>query len=249
MRFAGNLAFLFPDLPWTDRPAAARAAGLAAVEFPWPPDPAALAAAVRRAGVDAVLCNVDAGDLAAGDRGYAHDPARRPAWRQALDLALRFAGRTGCPTLNVLAGRALPGVPAAAQHGTLLDNLAWAGPRARDAGVRLVVEAVNDVDSPGYLHPRTAGVAAALPEVGVQLDTYHAAVMGEDPAVAAKALGPRLGHVQLGDHPGRHEPGTGALDFGGLFAALREIDYRGAVGLEYHPTRPVPATLTLLEQR
>ncbi|MFL6077898.1 MAG: hydroxypyruvate isomerase family protein [Mycobacteriales bacterium] len=249
MRVAGNLAFLFPDLPWPDRPAAARAAGLAAVEFPWPPDPDALAAAVGRAGVAVVLCNVDAGDLAAGDRGYAHDPARRPAWRQALDRALRFAERTGCPTLNVLAGRALPGVPAAAQRETLLDNLAWAGPRARDAGVRLVVEAVNDVDSPGYLYPRTADVAAALPEVGVQLDTYHAAVMGEDPATAVRALGPRLGHVQLGDHPGRHEPGTGAIDFVALFAALTGIGYRGGVGLECHPTRPVPATLALLEQR
>jgi hydroxypyruvate isomerase len=240
-RLAGNLGFLFPGLAWAERPAAARDAGLGFVEFPWPPDPAAVAAAVRAAGVRPVLVNVAAGDLAAGDRGFGHLPGRVGEWRDALDAALAYAVEVGCPTVNVLAGIAGPGTPIGEQRRCLVGNLAWAAPRARAAGVRLVVEAVNATDSPGYLAPRIADVVelldgAGTPGVGVQLDTYHCAVAGDDPAWWVRRLGSRLGHVQLADHPGRHEPGTGRLDLAGVLAALRDTGYAGAVGLEYLPS-------------
>jgi hydroxypyruvate isomerase len=251
-RLAGNLGFLFDGVEWAARPAAARDAGLRFVEFPWPPDPDGLAVALAAAGVRPVLVNVAAGDLAAGDRGFGHLPGRVGEWRDALDAALAFAVRTGCPILNVLAGIAQPdragsgspdrvgGGPVGEQRRCLSANLRWAGPRAAAVGVRLVVEACNATDSPGYLAPRVADVvelldAAGTPEVGVQVDTYHCGMSGDDPVEWVRRLGARLGHVQLADHPGRHEPGTGRLDLAGVLAALRETGYAGAVGLEYVP--------------
>ena len=244
-RLAGNLNLLFGGMPWEERPAAARDAGFRYVEFPWPPDPGAVEAALRAAAVRPVLVNVAAGDIAAGDRGFGHRPERVEEWRRALDHALAFATRTGCPTLNVLAGIARPDRPGEEQRECLAGNLRWAVPRARAAGVRLVVEAVNDTDSPGYLVPRVGDVlalveAAGTPEVLVQLDTYHCGVVGDDPVAWVRRLGRRLGHVQVADHPGRHEPGTGRLDLRGVLAALEETGYDRAVGLEYVPSgRPV----------
>lgn len=241
LRLAANLGFLFTDLPWADRPAAARDAGFGEVEFAWPGDPELVAAAVARAGVRVALVNMPAGDLSAGHRGFGNDPARRGQWRDGLDRALRYAGRLGCPTVNVLAGTWLPGLARAAQLRCLAGNLVWAADRAAVAGVRLVVEPINALDIPGYLLPGVPDVrwlldSAGLAAVGVQLDTYHCARQRDDPARWIRRLGPRLGHVQLADHPGRHEPGSGSLPMAAILAALREIDYPGAIGLEYLPT-------------
>jgi hydroxypyruvate isomerase len=242
MRLSANLAFLYPDLPWPQRPVAARAAGFDEVEFPWPDDAEALAAAVRAAGVGVALLNMPAGDLAAGDRGFGHDPRRRRWWREHLVLALRLAERVGCRTVNVLAGNRCAEVPVETQRRCLADNLAWAAERADGYGVRLVVEPVNRRDTPGYLLPRARDVHALVEElagadVGIQLDTYHCVQEGDDPVALAAALGGRIGHVQLADHPGRHEPGSAGLDFPALLAALAGAGYRGALGLEYLPTR------------
>ncbi|HZN17650.1 MAG TPA: TIM barrel protein [Micromonosporaceae bacterium] len=241
IRVAANLGFLFTELPWPDRPLAARDAGFAEVEFAWPADPELAAAAVDRAGVRVALLNMPAGDLAAGERGYGNDPRRQAEWRAALDRALRLAGRLGCATVNVLAGTWCAGVARDAQLDCLAGNLGWAARQAGAAGVGLVVEPVNSLDIPAYLLPRTGDVVALLdrvgaPGIGVQLDTYHCAQEGDDPVGWVGRLGHRLGHVQLADHPGRHEPGTGSLPVPAMLRALSEAGYAGAVGLEYHPT-------------
>ncbi|MGH3662982.1 MAG: hydroxypyruvate isomerase family protein [Micromonosporaceae bacterium] len=252
MQVAANLGFLFTDRPWTERPAAAAAAGLHAVEFPWPPDPAPLATAVAAAGVGVALVNMPAGDLAAGERGHGNDPARVEQWRGDFERALAYASgisRQAPPLVNVLAGNRRPGLPVEAQRECLVDNLRWAAPRAAAAGTRLVVEPINSLDIPEYLCPRTTDVTAVLdqvgePGIGVQLDTYHCAAMGEDPAATVAALGPRLGHVQLADHPGRHEPGSGDLDIAAILATLRDSGYAGSLGLEYVPLLQSAASVT-----
>jgi hydroxypyruvate isomerase len=239
---AANLAFLFTDVPWQRRPGRARDTGFDAVEFPWPPEPDRLAEAVRRAGVGVVLLNMPAGDLAAGERGFGNDPDRVGEWRKDLDQALRLAVRLGCPAVNVLAGTELAGQGRKTQVDCLARNLRWGAQRAADSGVRLVVEPINGQDIPGYLLPRMADLVAWLQRhglsdaVGVQLDTYHLGMAGEDPVTWIYRLGPGLGHVQLADHPGRHEPGTGSLPMPAILAALAESGYQGAVGLEYRPT-------------
>jgi hydroxypyruvate isomerase len=250
-----NLGLLFRELPWPQRFAAAADTGFHRVEFPWPPlAPGEVSRLVRAAGVQVALMNMDAGDLAAGDRGYGNDPRLIVHWRDQLRRAVDLACDLGCPLVNVLAGRRLPGVAEADQLRCLTDNLRWAAELAGRSGRTLVIEPINDHDIPGYLLPRVVDVLAVLDElapnpVKLQLDTYHVVVMGDDVPDSVAAAGSRLGHVQIADHPGRHEPGTGDLDMNALFAALSAVGYSGGIGLEYEPTVPSAESLHAVTAR
>lgn len=239
MRFTPNLAFLFGDVPFADRFAAALDAGFSGVEFPWPPiPPGEVRRAVVGAGVRVGQLNMPAGDLSAGDRGYPNDPARTDEWREDFGAALRLARDVDCPSINVLAGNALPGLSRDQQLGFLRHNLSWAL-KHRD-GRTLLLEILNPVDTPDYLLT-DADVALALvervadPAVKLQFDTYHMATIGQDVVALFERLAPMVGHVQVADFPGRGAPGTGTLDFDAFFAAVEESGYRGCIGLEYLP--------------
>ncbi|MFI6822784.1 hydroxypyruvate isomerase family protein [Micromonospora sp. NPDC050187] len=255
MRPAVNLGLLFTELPWPERFDAAARAGFDRVEFVWPPlAPDEVTRLVRAAGLRVVLLNMDAGDLPAGERGYSNDPRLTARWRQRLREAVRLAVDLDCPLVNVLAGRRLPEFGVEEQLDCLADNLRWAADVAETAGRTLVVEPINDHDIPGYLLPRVADVLALLDRLGhdgvrVQLDTYHVAVMGDDVPAAVATAGARLGHVQIADFPGRHEPGTGVLDVDALLAALARVGYTGALALEYVPTGPSAASLAAVTAR
>ncbi|HET7645930.1 MAG TPA: TIM barrel protein [Candidatus Limnocylindria bacterium] len=241
-RLAANVAWLFPGLPWLDRFAAARDAGFAAVEFPWPDDPEATARAVRDAGLRVVLMNVAAGDLAAGERGWPNDPARRDAWRAAMRAALDLAADVGCPTLNVLAGNRVGHADAAAQLACLEDNLAWACERAAARAVTVVSELMNRRENPDYLLVDWEDCVPLLDRLGplgwrIQLDTHHLALTEDDVPAAIRRANGRIGHLQVSDAPGRHEPGSGALDWPAIGRALADAGYAGPVALEYVPLR------------
>jgi hydroxypyruvate isomerase len=250
-----NLGLLFTELPWPQRLAAAADAGFDRVEFPWPPvDPDEVTRLVRAAGVRVALMNMYAGDLAAGDRGYGNDPRLAQRWRHELRRALALAVEIRCPLVNVLAGRRLPDVDGSDQLRCLTDNLRWAAGLADDAGLTLVVEPINDRDIPGYLLPRVADVIGLIRDVDraavrLQLDTYHVAAMGDDVVGAVAAAGPVLGHVQIADFPGRHEPGTGELDVDALVDALASVGYDGGLALEYEPTMASAASLHAVAAR
>lgn len=252
---AVNLGLLFTELPWRERFAAAAECGFDRVEFPWPPlPPDEVVRSVRAAGLRVVLMNMDAGDLAAGERGYGNDPRQVDRWRVQLHRALELAGELDRPLVNVLAGRFLPGVDRDVQVDCLTDNLRWAAEQADRTGLTLVVEPINDRDIPGYLLPRVVDVLTLLDRVGddtvrLQLDTYHVAAMGDAVDTAVATAGARLAHVQIADFPGRHEPGTGTLDVDALLAGLATVGYTGAVALEYVPTRPSPASLRAVTGR
>lgn len=239
-RFAANVGFLYGELPFAERFAAARSDGFEAVESAWPADPDAFARGVKAAGLRVVLLNVFAGDLEAGERGHASDPAAVRRWRGDLEAALRLAARVDCPTLNVLAGNRLPGVDEARQRDCLEANLTWALARAGEAGVTLVTELLNPFETPDYL-VTDLGTAMRLVEtfrdegLRLQLDTYHAGRIGLDVAAAFRAAAPVVGHLQVADTPGRGEPGTGTIDWPAFFDALADGANDLAVGLEYRP--------------
>lgn len=250
-----NLGLLFAELPWDERFAAAAAAGFTCVEFPWPPlPPGEVVRLVREAGVRVALLNMDAGDLAAGHRGYGNDPRLTGRWRDRLRHALNLARRLGCPRVNVLAGRLLPGLDRDTQLACLTENLRWAAGLAARDGVTLVVEPINDRDIPGYLLPRVADVLALLDELGhdsvrLQLDAYHVAAMGDDITRTVAAAAGRIGHVQIAGFPGRHEPVSGRIDIDALVAALTAARYDGGLALEYVPTRPPAESLRAVAAR
>jgi hydroxypyruvate isomerase len=241
-RLAANVAWLFTEHPWLDRFAAARDAGFAAVEFPWPDDPGTTEKAVREAGLRVAMLNMDAGDLAAGQRGWPNDPARVAEWREALEAALALADRVACATVNVLAGNRVPRIGDEEQLACLEENLRWALSRAAPAGVTLVTELLNRRENPEYLLATVDDANSLLhrlapPGLRLQLDTWHLGRAGLDVPDAIRRAGDRIGHVQVADLPGRHQPGSGSLDWSAIRAALDAAGYDGPIGLEYRPSR------------
>jgi hydroxypyruvate isomerase len=94
-------------------------------------------------------------------------------------------------------------------------------------------------------------VIAPLAEIGLglQFDTYHVARIEPDVVAAYRRVAPLVRHVQIADHPGRHQPGTGRIDWSAFFRALDESGYEGAIGLEYRPLGDATAGLAWLEPR
>jgi hydroxypyruvate isomerase len=83
----------------------------------------------------------------------------------------------------------------------------------------------------------------AAPNLRLQYDAYHMQVMEGDLASTLQRLLGRIGHVQIADNPGRHEPGTGEIHYPFLLAHLDRIGYRGWVGCEYRPATTTEAGL------
>lgn len=241
-RFSANLSLLFTEVPFLERFAAAADAGFSAVECQFPYAWAAddIATALARSKLQLVLHNLPAGAWEQGERGIACHPARIDEFRAGVRQAIEYAQALGCPRLNCLAGLLPAGVSPALAHRTLVDNLRHAAQALADAGLQLLVEPVNHFDMPGFVLNYTAQAAALLDEVGapnllIQYDVYHAQRMeGELAATLAHHL-PRIGHIQIADNPGRHEPGSGEIHYHWLFGHLDRIGYSGWVGCEYRP--------------
>jgi hydroxypyruvate isomerase len=253
--FAANLSFLWTELPFLERFDAAREAGFARVEYMFPYEHPAqeVRARLDAAGLEQVLFNLPAGDWAAGDRGIASDPSRVDEFREGVELALAYADTMDVEQLNCLAGLRLDDVEEPVQWSTLVGNVRHAARRLQAAGRRLLVEPVNTYDVPGFLLPTTDGALRVIdavdePNVLLQFDAYHVQRMEGDPVRRLAKLLDRVGHVQIADNPGRHQPGTGEIDFAALFARLDDGGYRGAVGLEYVPTPDTAGSLGWLKE-
>lgn len=249
-RFAANLSMLFTEAPFLDRFALAARAGFGAVEcqFPYEVPAAEIGARLDDLGLRLVLHNLPAGDWAAGERGLACLPDRVDEFRAGIARGIAYAQALGVAQLNCLAGIAPPGLDAAARRRTLVDNLRLAAGALADAGMKLLLEPINTFDMPGFAVSRVDEALALLDEVGaanafLQFDVYHAWRMGGEPVAALCAHLPRIAHVQIADHPGRHEPGSGAIPFGAVFAALDRLGYGGWVGCEYRPAGATEAGL------
>lgn len=249
-RFAANLTMLFNEVAFMDRFALAAQAGFEAVEFLFP---YAYAAQEIRQLLDAhglrlVLHNLPPGDWDAGERGIACHPDRVEEFRTGVAQGIAYAKSLGVGQLNCLAGKAPAGIADYVLRRTLVANLRFAAQAFKDADLRLLVEPINSFDIPGFYVNRTAQALSLLDEVGadnvyLQYDIYHAQRMeGELAATISQHL-PRIGHMQLADNPGRHEPGTGEINFPFLFDHLDRLGYSGWIGCEYKPTTTTAAGL------
>lgn len=241
-RLAANLSMLFTELPFLERFAAARAVGFNAVEYLFPYEYPAeeLARRLRSHRLKQVLHNLPAGDWAGGERGIACHPGREEEFRAGVDRAITYAHALDCGQVNCLAGKVPHGVSGEDAHATLVANLRYAAGKLRNAGIRLLVEPINTFDIPGFFLSRTEQAIAVIEEVAsdnllLQYDVYHAQRMeGEIAATLQRHLA-RIGHIQVADNPGRHEPGTGEIHFPFLFRHLDALGYGGHIGCEYRP--------------
>ena len=249
-KFAANLTMLFNEVAFLDRFALAAQAGFDAVEFlfPYAYKVEDIRQRLDANGLRLVLHNLPPGDWDAGERGIACHPNRVNEFRTGVAQGIAYAKTLGVGQLNCLAGKAPAGIADAVLRRTLVDNLRFAAQAFRDAELLLLVEPINSFDIPGFYVNRTAQALALMDEVGadnvyLQYDIYHAQRMeGELAATLAQHL-PRIGHIQLADNPGRHEPGTGEINYPYLFDHLDRLGYSGWVGCEYKPTTTTAAGL------
>lgn len=244
---------LWQELDPYDRFAAAAEAGFTKVEmlFPHELDASLLDATLQKHGLEMVLFDPAAGDWAAGERGTLALPGREEESARAVRDAISLAQRIGTRRLNTLVG-VLPATVGIDQaEATAIANLRQLAPLAEEAGITLLIEALNRVDAPGYWPGTVAAAAGLVDKVGrsnvrLQLDQYHAAMAGENALACLEAYFPRIGHVQIADVPGRHEPGTGSEPIAEFLSALDRLGYAGFVGLEYRPLVDTPSSLEWL---
>ena len=250
LSYEPNLSILFTELPLLERPEAAKRAGFDAIEFWWPfpvavpadAEVEAFVSAVTDAGVQLVGLNFFAGDMAGGDRGLVSWPARSAEFRDNVAVTVGIGSRLGCRSFNALYGLRIDGEDPAAQDAIAVSNLAIAGRAACDGKGQVLIEPVSGSgDYPLLIAKDAVGVIDRVrQETGVDnlrvlCDLYHLAVNGDDLDDVIATHAARIGHVQIADSPGRHEPGTGELPLQRYLGLLADAGYEGWVGLEYKP--------------
>lgn len=249
-KLAANLTMLFTEYPFLERFDRAAASGFQGVEFlfPYEEDPAVLQDALQRNDLELVLFNLPSGNWADGDRGLAADPARKEEFERGVDRAVEYAAALRPPRINCLAGKTSD--PDASRD-NLIANVRIAADALRATGTKLLLEPVNTHDVSGFALPTTQSAldvvdAVERDNVGLQFDVYHAMRMDEDPFTLLAERGSTIDHIQIADVPGRHQPGTGEIDFERLFSIVDQSGYEGWVSLEYIPTGPTEEGFGLL---
>ena len=249
-RLAANLTYLFTEVEFLDRFDAAARAGFRGVEHqvPYAFGKSAIAETLEENDLAMVLINLPMGDRDAGEAGIACLPGREQEFRDGVELGIEYAVAIGCPRLNCLAGIAPPGVARETLVDTFVENLRYTAGRFAEQGLELLVEPLNARDRPGFLVSRTDDALEIIDRVGVdnlylQFDVYHTQIMQGDVVRTFEAQRDRIRHVQIADNPGRHEPGTGELNFPFILEALDSLGYAGWVSCEYAPSTTTQASL------
>lgn len=244
--FAANISWLFTEIDFPERFQAAAEAGFEGVEclFPYDMTASDYAAHLRELGLQAVLINAPPGDWENGERGLAALAGREADFKESVLEAIEYAVAIACPRVHIMAG-----VGEGADWTLYIDNLKWASKVCGDAGIQTLIEPINTFDMPGYflsLPDQAAGIIAEVqsPHLALQLDVYHVACMGLDPATTIQQYSDIVGHFQIAGVPGRHEPDTGELDYPALFEVIDGLGYSGWVGCEYTPQTTTRAGLS-----
>jgi 2-dehydrotetronate isomerase len=239
LRFAANISFLFKELPFLERFAAAAEAGFKLVECHWPYDNPveALRDRLEKNGLSLVMVNTAPGNLEGGDFGLGAVPGREADFQAAVDQALLYVSSLDATRIHCMAGK----VPVTStSHRTFVDNLRRAADKALDAGVTLVIEPINTRSAPGYFLTNSRQAVDIIgevdrPNVKLLFDVFHLQIMEGDIITRLETLKPVIGHVQIAAVPSRAEPDEGEINYRAVFDALERIGYDGVIGCEYLP--------------
>ena len=241
-KFAANLTMMFNEVDFLERFEAAAKSGFKGVEylFPYSYPKAQLAEKLDQHGLAQVLHNLPAGNWGGGERGIACLPDRVSEFQDGVGKAIDYAKSLGCKQINCLAGIAPKGVDAGKIRSTLVSNLKFAADKLGRAGIRLLAEPINTRDIPGFYLCHTNQALEIFKDVGadnlyLQYDIYHMQIMEGDLARTIEANFKRIAHMQLADNPGRHEPGTGEINYPFLYKFIDGLGYQGWIGCEYKP--------------
>jgi hydroxypyruvate isomerase len=241
-KFAANLGLMFIEAEFLDRFEAAADAGFKAVECIFPYAYSAAEVKQRLDDHDLMMAkfNLPPGDSNAGDFGLTAVPGRESEFRESVGKAIEYARLLACPQLHALAGLAPEGRDPTKCMETYVENLSFAAAHLAEHGIRLLIEAVNTRDFPGYFLSHTAQALEVLDTVTsenlfLQYDVYHAQIMEGDLAETIRANIDVIRHFQIAGVPGRHEPDVGEINYRFLFDLIDSLGYEDWIGCEYHP--------------
>jgi len=253
INFSANVSMLFAEVDFLERFERAAKAGFTAVEFTFPYawDVDLLVERLEQYHLKQVLHNLPVGRWDEGERGIAGLPDRVGEFKDGVDMALRYARALKCPRLNCLAGLVPDGIAEKTFRKTLVNNLRYAAGALADENIQLLIEPLNNRDVPGFYLNRSSDALRLIEEVGhpnikLQYDIYHMQIMEGDLVRTIQAHVDQIGHMQLADNPGRHQPGTGEINFPNLFKFIEQSGYDGWVGCEYIPDGRTEDTLAFL---
>jgi len=242
-KFSANLTMLFTEVDFLERFERAARAGFTAVEFmsPYAYKAGQLAAKLQRHGLTQALFNLPVGRWEAGERGIAVLPDRVGEFREGVRQAIAYAKALNCSRVNCLVGLT-PNLPEKNTRKTLVNNLRFASEMLSQENIRLLVESINTRDIPGFYLCSTGQALSLIKEVDhpnlfYQYDVYHMQVMEGNLTETIKNHLDKIAHIQIADNPGRHEPGTGEINYQNLFRFIDEAGYKGFVGCEYRPLK------------
>jgi hydroxypyruvate isomerase len=239
---------IFTEYPFLERIGRAGEVGFDAVEFwNWDnKDLPAIKAAVKEAGVGIAAFQSNLG-------GTLIHPDHRASFVAGIQKSLGKAQEMGAPAMFLLTDELgddrsvrfqFPELNDEEKYQSVLDGMKALAPLAEEAGVTLVLEPLNvHVDHPGYFCSHSAtGLqlvrAVNSPRVKLLFDIYHMQVMEGNIIESLTNNLDVIGHVHVADVPGRHEPGTGELNYNNILRALEDAGYDGYVGFEFEPTGP-----------
>jgi hydroxypyruvate isomerase len=247
---------VFTGLPFEERLAKVAEAGYSNVELVgeyrnWSADDYAKAnAARRRLGIQ---FDATAGMEHAGHTNGVADPAHREPFLEELKQALTQMETLSCPAMIVLAGNVVPGLSREAQHQSCIETLKRGaelidGKRIDGQPVRLLLECIHLQESPKcFLTSANEGIeivrAVNHPQVQFLYDIYHEQMSYGDLISKLDKHIDVIGLIHIADVPGRHEPGTGEINYGNVYRKLAELNYRHHVAMEFLPSGDAVAML------
>jgi 2-dehydrotetronate isomerase len=253
LRFSANISMLFTDLPFVARIKAAKEAGFAAVEchFPYDIPKALIKSTLIDAGMVMNGINTPAGDMKAGEFGFAALPSRSDDFKRGFELALTYATELNCESIHCLSGHINPADRQRAND-AFQANMHWAAQQIDD-DITLLIEPLNHIDRPTYFVSRSDDVVALLrelnhPRVKLLFDIYHIQIMEGDLLRRLERHWPFIGHVQIASVPSRHEPDDGEINIKAIFNALIAKQWQGWIGAEYNPRGTTNQGLNWLAQ-
>ncbi len=169
-------------------------------------------------------------------------PGSKERFLPALKESIAVAKKLGTDRLIATVGNEIAGLSRAAQHNNIVEALKAGAPLCEDAGITLVLEPLNVlVNHKGYFLSSSAEGfqiidEVASPRVRLLFDIYHQQITEGNLIQNITANLAKIGHFHVADVPGRHQPGTGEINYANVFRAIKASGYTGFIGLEMWPT-------------
>ena len=236
-KFAVNVEMWWRKLPFLERIKRAAALGFPAVEF-WPHQGKDIDAVAQ---LTKALRIAVAQFTAWGFRPGLNDPKHHDAFVKAVERGCRVAHKLNCKKITVVGGDDQPGMTQAQMHDNIIAGLKRAAPIAAKHDVMLILEPMNiRVDHKGhclYGSPPAVRICREVKSAHVKInwDLYHMQISEGDLCGHLREGFDQVGYLQLADHPGRTEPGTGEIHYNRVLKEAYDLGYRGYLGLECRP--------------